>query len=39
MVHSIFSLKNFVSTNFTKLKEKSCYYLLIMYMKKHGTKS
>ena len=39
MVHSIFSLKNFVSTNCTKLQEKSCYYLLIMYMKKHGRKS
>ena len=39
MVHSIFSVKNFISANCTKLQEKSCYYLLIMYMKKHGSKS
>ena len=41
-VRSPYSLKSrggLQFTYYTKLQEKSCYYLLIMYMKKHHRKS
>ena len=31
--------ENFTSAYYTKLQEKLCYYLLIMYMEKHHRKS